>query len=756
LHLKSYLKTALFIIPILLLSGKVSAQSVVRGIITDASNSTPMAAANVVLLTLDEEIYQGTATDVNGFFIFNNVDEGDYIIRSTFIGYETFSDTLTVGSFGEAVNFSIEMSEADNQLDDIVITQRGNDADTDVGQLRIDKIDIQRIPTPAGSGDLASYIQTLPGVVSTGDRGGNLFIRGGLPSENLTLIDGAYVYQPFHIVGFFSVFPEEIVSTADFYAGGFGPKYAGRTSSVLDVKLRNGDLYNRHWSASVSTFLSQIYYESPIKKGESAIMVSARKSLIEEVSGLYTDEQPLNFNSQLIKFNKKVNDYGSNCSALIMRTKDKGKLDYQRGEEFRWNNFVIGGKCSGLSKETSVSYLDFNMYVSHFSNEIGEVNDPSRRSNITTLNTQLNIVQTLDRIRFEYGFYTALRWMDYMIDDQFIDLNSESQSILGSGAYFQAIIPFFDQKVSLKPGIGMSAYLFKYGVTVDPRIQVSYKPRGKDNEELSAVFGFYRQPVTGLSDFRDAGTAFTLWTSVPSGGDQVLSKHAMIGWRQPLGDFFDYSIEGYLKLTDDLPISTWSSVARFNTELSLAEGRTRGIDLKLNYDGNVFYASAGYGYVITEFTTSQDIFVTWFGEEDQTFNPPHDRRHQLSLQGGLDFKKFRINILWNYGSGLPYTRPYGFDDYINFDYTIPDVQGDFGVPRIILDTPYNGRLPEYHQLNVSVEKSFDLNNILLKLQGGAINTYDQRNIFYYDIFTQRRIDQMPLFPFASIKVETKR
>ena len=105
----------------------------------------------------------------------------------------------------------------------------------------------------------------MPGVVLMGDRGGQLFIRGGEPSQNLTLLDGMYVYQPFHILGFYSAFPSEIISQADVYAGGFGSKFTGRISSVIDVQSRNGDKRGFDASASLSPFTSSLRVEGPLK-----------------------------------------------------------------------------------------------------------------------------------------------------------------------------------------------------------------------------------------------------------------------------------------------------------------------------------------------------------------------------------------------------------------------------------------------------------------------------------------------------------
>src|SRR5690606_5779228 len=174
-----------------------------------------------------------------------------------------------------------------------------------------------------GGGDLASYLQTLPGVTTTGDRGGQLFVRGGSSAANLALVDGIPIYQPFHIVGFFSVFPEELISSADFYAGGFGARYSGRTSSVLDVQLRDGDFTGLRASGSLSPFLAEAVVEGPAGR-DMSWMASARRSLIEATSSAIAGErQPLTFESQLLKMTVRSGE-DLRCSALALRTADRG------------------------------------------------------------------------------------------------------------------------------------------------------------------------------------------------------------------------------------------------------------------------------------------------------------------------------------------------------------------------------------------------------------------------------------------------
>ncbi len=120
--------------------------------------------------------------------------------------------------------------------------------------------------------------------------------------------------------------------------------------------------------------------------------------------------------------------------------------------------------------------------------------------------------------------------------------------------------------------------------------------------------------------------------------------------------------------------------------------------------------------------------------------------------------KYEAGVRWQLGAGVPYTRPMGFDDILDFRERLPDVINDQGIRRVILDRPYQGRLPTVHRLDVSLERAFQLSSSGTEFTAevGAVNIYDQRNIFYYDVYTHRRIDQLPLVPYLTLKLDIAR
>jgi hypothetical protein len=165
-----------------------------------------------------------------------------------------------------------------------------------------------------------------------------------------------------------------------------------------------------------------------------------------------------------------------------------------------------------------------------------------------------------------------------------------------------------------------------------------------------------------------------------------------------------------------------------------------------------FYGFVGYGYGWTQYSVEQATFDAWYGDPVQHYHPPHDRRHQVNALLSLDLWGFTAGGRWQLGTGFPYTRPYGFDEAFNFQAWLEDVRRR-GHTRMVVERPYGGRLPVMHRLDVSLRREFGLPVGTLELQAGAVNVYDRPNIFFYDLQTDRRVDQLPLTPYLSIRLE---
>lgn len=176
------------------------------------------------------------------------------------------------------------------------------------------------------------------------------------------------------------------------------------------------------------------------------------------------------------------------------------------------------------------------------------------------------------------------------------------------------------------------------------------------------------------------------------------------------------------------------------------------MDLRGEFEQGRVYAYLGYGLSWTRYSASQDNFGRWFGADIQTYHPPHDRRHELNAVVSADLDVLSVDLRWQMGSGPPYTKPFGFDVYVHLE-DLQESPRSYGTPRLLFEKPYRARLPTYHRLDVSLERSFRWEFMTFTTKAGVINLYDRQNLFYFDLFTQRRVNQLPFVPYLALKVE---
>jgi hypothetical protein len=730
---------------------RAGAPASLHGIVTDASNGDFLQGASVVLDAAAGG-RRTALTDRNGFYQIGSIDPGAHVLRITFLGYAPHEEKIAFAG-GEQRTISVGLEVSPLVLRGIVVQdQAGGATQRTLGRQRIRPADLGRVVQPAASGDLAAYLQRLPGVVAEGDRGGQLFIRGGTPAENMALVDGTLIYQPFHIVGFFSAFPQELVADADFYAGGYGARYSGRTSSVLDVHMRSGNRSRNQASAGASPFLAEATAEGPINGGQAAWIASASKSLIDPTSSFLTGErQPLAFESQFLKLTS-FGEEGSRCSVMGLRTYDEGRMNAQDAvSRVSWENVVTGARCIMLFNEPMLRLLEVNFGYSTVRNAAVTRQASAFRSRISRVSHDAHTTNMIGTVPIQAGYHIYLETPSFdLAEALFSNLRADDDFIFGADAYFEAGLKP-TSRLALTPGL---VAMLAPGARLEPRVRASWQPWGRSTEEVTAALGLYHQDLTGVSDTRDPGSVFVAWMR-PRDQKPMEAAHLLLGWQQTLASALHWSIEGYYKRLRNVPVPAWQAIVQYNTVLAKASGQVYGVDARLEYDRGPLYGFIGYGYGQNRYETSQANFEAWFGNAVQSFHPPHDRRHTVNAMGSLDVGRFTAQLGWQLGTGLPYTQPIGIDDWLAIPYDLQDVRDGRGTTRMLLDRPYQGRMPAVHRLDVSLKRSFGLGVGALDVQLGVINAYDRRNMFYYDIYTGRRIDQLPLVPYLSLRLKPR-
>ena len=216
--------------------------------------------------------------------------------------------------------------------------------------------------------------------------------------------------------------------------------------------------------------------------------------------------------------------------------------------------------------------------------------------------------------------------------------------------------------------------------------------------------------------------------------------------------WLELSAETYYKQLNDLFIAEWTAYPRFTSRLQRADGRAMGIELRAEVRQPRLYGYINYGLSSVRYTSKQPSAELWFGSGNLEFRPPHDRRHQLNIVATTRVSAVDVSVRWNFGSGRPFNHVYGFDGFVLLDgiqdiFTVPDNQ------RVIYGQPFQGLLPTYHRLDISLEREFVFDKYILTAQVGVINAYNRRNLFALDLFTTERNYQLPIVPVAGLKID---
>lgn len=762
----------LFIIGIsfFLLSNNILAQTgTLKGFVYNKKTGEPVIFTNVYF----KGTSIGAPTDVNGFFSITKIPPGKYTLLITTMGYDTLSMPINI-SANQIINKELYVQPGTYQLKGVNISASRQAArtETQTSVVKIQPKEIKQLPSIGGEPDIAQYLQVLPGVIFTGDQGGQLYIRGGSPVQNMVLMDGMVVYNPFHSIGLFSVFDTDILRHADVHTGGFTAEYGGRISSVMDITTRDGNKRETNVKLSASPFQTKALFEGPIKKqtdssaSSSSFILSAKSSLLEESSDVfykYVNDEGLPFNYTDIygklsingSNGSKINFFGFNFSDNVL---------YRGISEYDWTNSG-GGTNFVVVPENSEVLMDGNFAYSQYNITQSTPEQNPRQSAINGFNLGLNFTYFMGKNQLKYGiamqgFKTTLEFYN--------SLNRKIEQIENTtelSGYMVYKMMFGD--LILEPSFRAHYYASLSEFSPEPRFAAKYNV--SDFLRLKLAGGIYSQNLISTKYDRDVVNLFYGFVSGPENlpsefqGEDVTSKlqkaeHIVAGAEIDILDNITINIEGYYKNFSQLTNLNRNKIYNDSPEYTdkpdylkkdfiIENGHAKGIDFNIKYNDLRLYLWGVYSLGYVEKT---DDFIT--------YNPHYDRRHNINLVGSYKLGKdlnWEINARWNFGSGFPFTPSAGyypkitFSDGINSDYT--NSNGDF---TIFYGEVNSKRFPTYHRLDIGASRIFyPTVNSKLEIKMSVTNVYNRQNIFYIDRITGSRVDQLPIMPSLGISWE---
>jgi hypothetical protein len=388
------------------------------------------------------------------------------------------------------------------------------------------------------------------------------------------------------------------------------------------------------------------------------------------------------------------------------------------------------------------------MSTSSIENTFGVEDDPDRTSSASRFSFAANVSHFTGSLDINWGLYLNQLTLQSELGGAFQNVALDKQNVLEVGGYLETELGS-GTSTRFQPGIRLSSFPSNSISFIEPRVRFV---QDLGVHRFSAAAGYYHQEVVGLTDRRDAGDVFTAWTASPR-GQIPEALHVIAGYQIRPFRSLRIAVEGYYKKLTNLTIARWSAFPAFRTSFQQADGTVRGFDSRLEVTAGPFYGFVNYGYSEVEYVAKQEEILFWFGSRNLTFSPPHDRRHQVNAVGSLTLYGFTLGVRFQFGSGLPFSRALGFDEFILMDGPT-DVFAEEGSTRVLYGQPFDGRLPAYHRLDVSLDKVIGLVGAAeLTVQAGLTNAYDRVNLFYVDLFTLRRLNQLPLIPSVGVKLE---
>lgn len=699
----------IFILSLLALLAQAQQKFTLSGSIKDKASGEELIGASVQISELNGV---GAISNEYGFYSLT-LAAGEYTIQSSFVGYQPFSQTIKLT---QDIKLNIELGQGIEMQEVIIKAEKQNENVTraQMGVEKVDMKDVRTIPMLFGERDILKTIQLLPGVKSAGEGNSGFYVRGGASDQNLILLDEAPVYNASHLLGFFSTFNSDAIKDATLYKGNSPAQYGGRLSSVLDLKMNEGNDKTYHASGGIGLISSRLNLEGPIQKEKSSFLLSARRTYAD----VFLKASP-DFKDNSLYFydiNAKMN-YRLGEKDRLFLSGYFGRDVLGMGEQFglnwgnktgtlRWNHLVN----NKLFSNTSLIYSDYNydIQISGGGNKFNinsEIQDVNLKQEFQWFpNTQNawrfgfnTIHHTITPSRFQsdndavatsqnkdtrYGLENALYVNNaYSANSRLnIDygLRLSTYSLLGEGTFYRYDKGVFKDSIQLKKG-----ELGKTYINLEPRLSVSYKLN--EVSSLKTAYSRNTQHLHLLSNSTSSNPT-DQWIGNSYNIKPEIADQVSLGYFRNFKDNqYEFSIETYFKTMQNqvdykngADINTSPDV---ETELLYGKGRAYGAEFYIKKKTGRLTGWLSYTLAKTE-RLIEGI------NEGKWYNAKQDRTHDISIVGMYQLTpKWNLSANWVYYTGNAVTFPSG-------KYAINGV-------TTYLYTERNGyRMPAYHRLDL--------------------------------------------------------
>lgn len=696
----------------------------VSGRVKDAANGETLLGATVVV-----ENGGGAITNEYGFYSIS-LEKGTYKITYNYLGYESVTRTVELS---ENKTINIELATQASEIGTAVISAKALEKRVENKKISVVKMEtakIKEIPVIFGEVDVLKTITLLPGIQSAGEGNSGFNVRGGSQDQNLILLDEAAVYNASHLLGFFSVFNGDAVKDLEVYKGGIPSKYGGRLSSIVDIKMRDGNAKRFAAIGGIGTISSRLTLEGPIVKDKSSFMIAGRRSYADAFLPLAPDETIQDSRLYFYDLNLKANyDLSEKDRLYISGYFGRDVLGLSELFSLNWGNSTATIRWNHLVNDkvfvnTSLVFSDFNYGVDirfaenadfGLDQAINDIYLKSDWTNFISTKSKLNYGAQVTYHRFNPGLFSANNDASSEI---FEDVQIEKRKALETGWYIDHEYKH-STRLNMRYGLRLSTFSnmggTEFNYRKDPETQapidsllattvfaeneiyntyIGLEPRASISYNLTsnmAIKGSYNRTFQYIQQATNTASAFPTdqWFSANNNIKPQQADQVAIGLFKNFDLGIETSIEGYYKwMKNQIDYRDNAQIAfneQLDGELLTGEGWAYGAEF---YVAKTEGKSSGFISYTWAKTMRQIEFISGGNPYVANF----DRRHNLSAVFTQKVsKRILASASFVFASGQPLTTPVA-KYYLNGEW----------VSNYDEAKRNNFRLPAYHRADIGV------------------------------------------------------
>lgn len=706
-------KLSTLVLMIALIGSAFTQEFTLSGYLKDEQTGEELLYANVQV----EGSSIGVSTNAYGFYSIT-LPSGKYRILYSYLGYKTQSFEIDLNKNMEKTMF---LSSDTKLLEEVVVTAKARDENVSKNEMSVVELDmaqIKKIPVIFGEQDVLKTIQLLPGVKGGGEGGSGFYVRGGNSDQNLVLLDEAPVYSASHLLGFFSVFNSDAIKDVKLYKGGMPAQYGGRASSVLDIRMKNGNANKWTTSGGLGLISSRLTVEGPIAADKGSIVLSGRRTYADVVAKAVTDRidgNQLYFYDLNLKANYTFSDkdrvyYSAYLGRDVLSSKEFGFDWGNITNSLRWNHSFNQKLFLNTTLISSMYDYRIKANLSQQSYDVGSgIYDYNLKQDY---DYYLNPNNTLT-----FGFNVIHHQIipgKLKISGQEggpIEMNLQKQNSLESGIYIsndqklsERLFVYYGVRASLFNNIGAQTVkkyndegeviesktygkneIFNTYGGIEPRANVTYLLGG--NSSLKASYNRNFQYMHQLINYT-SGSPTDSWITSSPNIKPITADQVSIGYFKNIREnMFEISVETYYKwLKNQVDYKEGANTILnpdVEADLLSGQGRAYGAEFLIRKNEGRFTGWLGYTLSKAERKIDGINNGNWYSARQ-------DRTHDIALVGTFEInEKLNIGATWVYSTG----------DAVSFPTGKYQVQGS----TINLYSERNGyRMPHYHRADLGL------------------------------------------------------